>query len=125
MTSVPAAPELIHLGMDTSVNEIVVAVLRSGQEIPVVDRIPGDEESVRRVIGRFPDRRLLSACHEAGPVEQAERVLRHVVQRIDGGGDVTARHGGHRVGPDVVTTGSLPFPRRRTSAPTGHRARAP
>jgi len=67
MTSVPSAAELIHLGMDTSVNEIVVAVLRPGQEIPVVDRIPSDEESVRRLIGRFPDRRLLSACYEAGP----------------------------------------------------------
>src|SRR5260370_20911922 len=67
MTSVPSAAELIHLGMDTSVNEIVVAVLRPGQEIPVVDRIPGDEESVRRLIGRFPGRRLLSACYEAGP----------------------------------------------------------
>jgi transposase len=67
MTSVPSAAELIHLGMDTSVNEIVVAVLRPGQEIPVVDRIPGDEESVRRLIGRFPRPRLLSACYEAGP----------------------------------------------------------
>jgi transposase len=67
MTSVPSAAGLIHLGMDTSVNEIVVAVLRPGEEVPVVDRIPGDEESVRRLIGRFPDRRLLSACYEAGP----------------------------------------------------------
>ena len=31
MTSVPSAAELIHLGMDTSVNEIVVAVLRPGR----------------------------------------------------------------------------------------------
>jgi len=67
MTSVPSAAGLIHLGMDTSVSEIVVAVLRPGEEVPVVDRIPGDEESVRRLIGRFPDRRLLSACYEAGP----------------------------------------------------------
>ena len=67
MTSVPAAAGLIRLGMDTSVSEIVVAVLRPGEEIPVVDRIPGDEESVRRLIARFPDRRLLSACYEAGP----------------------------------------------------------
>jgi transposase len=67
MTSVPSAGELIHLGMDTSVNEIVVAVLRPGQEIPAVDRIRNDEESVRRLIGRFPSRRLLSACYEAGP----------------------------------------------------------
>jgi transposase len=67
MTSVPLAAELIHLGMDTSVNKIVVAVLRPGEEIPVVERIPGDEESVRRLVGRFPGRRLLSACYEAGP----------------------------------------------------------
>src|SRR6266516_7301378 len=67
MTSVSSVAELIHLGMDTSVKEIVVAVLRPGEEIPVVDRIPGDEESVRRLIGRFPDRRLLSAGYEAGP----------------------------------------------------------
>jgi hypothetical protein len=51
MTSVSSAAELIHLGMDTSVKEIVVAVLRPGEEVPVVDRIPGDEESVRRLIG--------------------------------------------------------------------------
>ena len=63
MTSVPSAAGLIHLGMDTSVQEIVVAVLRPGQEIPAVDRIRNDEESVRRLIGRFPDRRLLSACY--------------------------------------------------------------
>jgi transposase len=67
MTSVPSATELIHLGMDTSISEIVVAVLRPGEEIPVVDRIPSDEESVRRLISRFPDRRMLSSCYEAGP----------------------------------------------------------
>lgn len=67
MSSVPSAAGLIHLGMDTSVREIVVAVLRPGEEIPVVDRISSDEESVRRLIGRFGDRRLLSACYEAGP----------------------------------------------------------
>jgi transposase len=67
MSSVPSAAELIHLGMDTSVKAIVAGVLRPGEEVPVISRIPGDEESVRRLIGRFPDRRLLSACYEAGP----------------------------------------------------------
>lgn len=67
MPSVPPAAELIHLGMDTSVKEIVFGVLRPGEEIPAVDRIPHDEESVRRLIGRLGDRRLLSACYEAGP----------------------------------------------------------
>jgi transposase len=66
-SSVPSAAELIHLGMDTCVNEIVAGVLRPGEEMPVVSRIPNDEESIRRLIGRFPDRRLLSACYEAGP----------------------------------------------------------
>jgi len=59
--------ELIHLGMDTSMNTIVVGVLGPGEEMPVVDRVFDDEESIRRLIGRFPDRRLLSACYEAGP----------------------------------------------------------
>src|SRR5260370_30608039 len=67
MFSVPSAAGLIHLGMDTSVKEIVAGVLRPGEEMPVVSRIPDDEESIRRLIGRFPDRRLLSACYEAGP----------------------------------------------------------
>jgi transposase len=66
MSSMPSA-ELIHLGMDTSVNTIVVGVLRPGEEMPVVDRVFNDEESVRRLIGRFGDRRMLSVCYEAGP----------------------------------------------------------
>jgi transposase len=56
-----ASAGLIHLGMDTSVNTIVVGVLRPGEEIPVVDRVFNDEESIRRLIGRFADRRLLRA----------------------------------------------------------------
>lgn len=67
MSSVPSAAGLIHLGMDTSMREIVAGVLRPGEEVPVVDRICSDEESIRRLVGRFPDRRLVSACYEAGP----------------------------------------------------------
>ena len=67
MSSVPSAAGLIHLGMDTSMSEIVAGVLRPGEEVPVVDRISSDEESIRRLVGRFPDRRLVSACYEAGP----------------------------------------------------------
>jgi len=48
-------------------NTIVVGVLGPGEEMPVVDRVFNDEESIRRLIGRFPDRRLLSAGYEAGP----------------------------------------------------------
>ena len=34
---------------------------------PDVEKIFNDEESIRRLIGRFPDRRLLRVCYEAGP----------------------------------------------------------
>jgi len=47
-----ASAELIHLGMDTSMNTIVVGVLRSGEEMPVVDQVFNEEESIRRLIGR-------------------------------------------------------------------------
>lgn len=66
MLSMPAG-ELIHLGMDTSKDTIVVGVLYPGQETPVVDRVFNDEESIRRLIARFADRRVVSACYEAGP----------------------------------------------------------
>jgi len=51
--------------MDTSRDTIVVGILRPGEEIPAVDRIFNDEASVRRLVGRFGDRLLLSACYEA------------------------------------------------------------
>ncbi|MGH3282185.1 MAG: IS110 family transposase, partial [Trebonia sp.] len=53
--------------MDTSMREIVCGVLRPGTDVPAVDRIPNDEESVRRLIGKLGDRRKLSVCYEAGP----------------------------------------------------------
>src|SRR5919198_913061 len=54
-----ASAGLIHLGMDVSMNTIVVGVLCPGEEMPVVDRVFNDEESIRRLIGRFADRRLV------------------------------------------------------------------
>jgi transposase len=53
--------------MDTSMREIVCGVLRPGREVPAVERIPNDEESVRRLIGKLGSRRSLSVCYEAGP----------------------------------------------------------
>lgn len=67
MPSVTSPAGAIHLGMDASRNTIVVAVLMPGEEIPAVDRVFNDEEAIRRLIGRFPDRGLLRACYEAGP----------------------------------------------------------
>ena len=58
---------VVHVGMDNSVREIVCGVLRPGTEVPAVDRVPNDEESVRRLIGRLGDWRLLAVFCEAGP----------------------------------------------------------
>jgi len=67
MTSVVVVEGLVYLGMDTSKDRIAVAVLRWGEQTPDTEMIFNDEVSVRRLIGRFPDRRLLRACYEAGP----------------------------------------------------------
>ena len=67
MVSLPSGPDTVYVGMDTSMREIVCGVLRPGMEVPAVERVPNDEESVRRLIGKLGDRRLLSVCYEAGP----------------------------------------------------------
>ena len=67
MSSLTSPAGAIHLGMDTSKNTIVVAVLMPGEEVPVVDRMWNEEGSVRHLVGRFPDRAALRACYEAGP----------------------------------------------------------
>lgn len=66
MTSV-AQSGLMILGLDVSKNAIAVGVLPAESDAVVVDRIFSDEESVRRLIGRFPDPGLLGVCYEAGP----------------------------------------------------------
>ena len=67
MSSVASPAGLIHLGMDTSKNTIVVATLWPGEEIPVTERIANEEAAVRRFFGRLGDPSLLRACYEAGP----------------------------------------------------------
>jgi hypothetical protein len=54
MTSV-AQSGLVFLGLDVSKNAISVGVLPAESDAVAVDRIFSDEESVRRLIGRFPD----------------------------------------------------------------------
>ena len=56
MSSVASPAGLIHLGMDTSKNTIVVATLLPGEDSPVTDRIANEEAAIRRLIGRFGDR---------------------------------------------------------------------
>ena len=56
-----------HLGLDVHKDTISVAILAPDHESPEVDRIPHDEASVRRLVGRLGNPRLLRACYEAGP----------------------------------------------------------
>jgi transposase len=57
----------IHLGLDVHKDTISVAILAPDDEAPIVDRIPHDEPSIRRLVGRLGDPRWLRACYEAGP----------------------------------------------------------
>jgi transposase len=56
-----------HLGLDVHKDTISVAILAPDRDGPEVDRIPHDEPSVRRLVGRLGDPRRLRACYEAGP----------------------------------------------------------
>jgi transposase len=57
----------IRLGLDVQRDTISVAILEPDQQVPEVDRIPHDEPSVRRLVGRLGSPRGLGACEEAGP----------------------------------------------------------
>jgi transposase len=65
MISVPRQSTL--LGLDVHKLTISAAVLGPEAEMPVVDKISSDTDSVRRLVGRFGDPRRLVACYEAGP----------------------------------------------------------
>ena len=56
-----------HLGLDVSKDSIAVAVLAPDRDRPTVQKIFHDEQSVRRLVGRFEDRSGLWAGYEAGP----------------------------------------------------------
>lgn len=60
-------PDSVHLGLDVHKDSISAAILNPGQESPDCEKIFHDEESVRRLIGRLPEPRLVRACYEAGP----------------------------------------------------------
>jgi transposase len=57
----------IHLGLDVHRDTISVGILEPDQQVPEVERIPHDEPSVRRLVGRLGDPGRLRACYEAGP----------------------------------------------------------
>ena len=57
----------IHLGLDVHKDTISVGILPPDQQVPEVERIPHDEASIRRLVGRLGNPRSLRACYEAGP----------------------------------------------------------
>ncbi len=87
MSSVASAAGLIHLGMDTSKNTIVVAMLLPGEESPVTDRVVNEEAAIRRLVGRFGDRSVLRCWYEAGP---GGYELYRLLASMGVGGDVVA-----------------------------------
>jgi transposase len=79
-----AHPDAVHLGMDVHRDSISVGILNPGHERPDVEKIFNDEESVRRLIGRFPDPKLLRTCYEAGPTGfDLARLLRSMAVSCD------------------------------------------
>lgn len=67
MNSVVHSAGPIHLGLDVSKNKIAAGILRWEEQAPDTEMISNDEASIRRLIGRFPDRGQVRACYEAGP----------------------------------------------------------
>ena len=62
-----AHPDAVFLGLDVHKDSISAGILNPGCEAPDVEKIFTDEDSIRRLIGRFGDPRLVWACYEAGP----------------------------------------------------------
>jgi len=56
-----------HLGLDVHKDTISVAILAPDRDGPDVERITHDEASVRRLVGRLGDPRLLRACYQHRP----------------------------------------------------------
>ncbi len=67
MSLIHVPPGVSVLAMDVHKNTISAGVLEPDSTSPVVDKISSDDESVRRLIGRFDDPGRVWACYEAGP----------------------------------------------------------
>ena len=77
-------PHACVLAMDVHANTISAGVLEPGWESPVVDKISADDESVRRLLGRFEERGRVWACYEAGPTGyELARLLRSSGMRCE------------------------------------------
>jgi len=70
--------------MDVHKSSISAAVLSPEATSPVVDKISSDDESVRRLVGRFEDPGRVWACYEAGPTGyELARLLRGLGVRCE------------------------------------------
>src|ERR1051325_4884109 len=67
MSSVRQRRDRIYLGLDVHKDSISAGILGEYDDTVDVDKIFHDEDSVRRLIRRFPDPRSLRVCYEAGP----------------------------------------------------------
>ena len=93
---------LTHLGLDVHKDTISVAILAPDRDGPDVDRIPHDEASVRRLVGRLGDPRWLRACYDACPTGfELARLLARLHVRCE-----------------VIAPSLIPRPRRTRSRPT-------
>jgi transposase len=57
----------IHLGLDVHKDTISVGILAADQQVPDVERITHDEASIRRLVGRLGNPRMLRACDQHRP----------------------------------------------------------
>ena len=82
MASLPSGPGVVHVGMDTSVREIVCGVLRPGMEVPAVDRVPEP-----RGVGPAADRAAGRPAAAGGLLRGRAVGLRAApAHHLDGGG---------------------------------------
>ncbi|HTR69449.1 MAG TPA: IS110 family transposase [Mycobacteriales bacterium] len=67
MRSVTRNREPIHLGLDVHKDSITVGVLEPDAQAAVMTRLSSDDDAVRRLVGKFADKKRLKVCYEAGP----------------------------------------------------------
>lgn len=84
MSVIHVPSDVVVLAMDVHKNSISTAVLEPDVTLVVMDRIGTDDESVRRLVARFPDPSRVWACYEAGPTGyELARWLRMVGMRCE------------------------------------------
>ncbi len=77
-------PEARVLAMDVHKNTISIGLLEPYSDSPLVDRVSTDDESIRRLVGRFDEPGWVWACYEAGPTGyELARVLRGAGMRCE------------------------------------------